>query len=106
MSFSPDQIYHQLISAGEDWSDKEAAASLLEESRKTVLSELMLSCEGSNAARETEALADQKYKEHTKLMVEARRVANRAKVRWLSVQVLAEARRTEAATRRAEMKLA
>jgi len=106
VSFSPEQIYHELISAGESWSDKDEAATLLEETKKTVLAELMLRFEGSAAMRETEALADAGYKDHVVAMVKARGQANRAKVRWIAVQALAEARRTEAATRRAEMKLA
>jgi hypothetical protein len=39
--FDPSRIYHEIVTAGEDWTDKEAAAELLEETKKTVLAELM-----------------------------------------------------------------
>jgi hypothetical protein len=39
--FAPESIYKQLVQAGEEWADKEAAASILEETKKTLLAELM-----------------------------------------------------------------
>lgn len=105
MTFDPDRIYHQLAEAGEEWADKEAAAELLEENKKTVLAEIMAGFQGSTAERERNALADAAFKLHLKTMVAARREANRARVRYDSMRVLAEMRRTEAATRRAEMTL-
>jgi membrane-bound lytic murein transglycosylase MltF len=103
--FDPDAIYEKLVEAGEDWSDKEAAAEILEENKKTVLAEIMSGFQGSTAERERCALADSAYKLHLKNMTAARREANRARVRYDSMKVLAEMRRTEASTRRAEMML-
>jgi hypothetical protein len=91
-----------LSDAGEDWADKEAAAELLEETKKTVLAELMSSEQGTNADRERRALANPAYKLHLTNMVAARKEANRAKVRYDSGKVLAEMRRTQESTRRAE----
>lgn len=103
--FNPDKIYANIVSAGEDWADKEAAASLLEETRKTVLAELMNGKEGTVASRETEALGSPVYKLHVTNMVAARKEANRAKMKYQAVLVLAEMRRSQESTRRAEMRL-
>ncbi len=103
--FDPEAIYQKLNDAGEEWVDKDAAANLLEETKKTLLAELMNGFQGSNAERERCALADTTYKHHLKTMVAARREANRAKVRYDSMKVLAELRRTQESTRRAEINL-
>jgi hypothetical protein len=105
--FDPDKIYHQIVTSGEDWADREAAASLLEETRRTVLAELMNSLDKSMsmAAKESCALADPTYKLHVTNMVTARKEANRTKVRYDAVRVLAEMRRSQESTRRAEMRL-
>ena len=104
--FDPDRIYRQLAETGEEWADKQAAAELLEETRKTVLAELMNKEQGlSMSARESNALADPVYKLHVTNMVTARKEANRARVRYDSMKVLAEMRRTQESTRRAEINL-
>jgi hypothetical protein len=105
--FDPDKIYHQIVTSGEEWADCEAAASLLEETRRTVLAELMNSLDKSMsmAAKESYALADPTYKLHVTNMVTARKEANRTKVRYDAVRVLAEMRRSQESTRRAEMRL-
>ena len=100
--FAPEAIYRQLLQAGEEWTDKEAAAELLEETRKTVLAELMAKAGGSTAERERVALADPAFKLHVTNMVAARKEANRARVRYDSAKVLAELRRTQESTRRIE----
>ena len=101
--FDPERIYKQLTDAGEDWVDKNAAAELLEETKKTVLAELMSGEDGARNAREDSALASAVYKLHLTNMVTARREANRARVRYDSMKVLAEMRRTQESTRRAEI---
>lgn len=104
MMFNPDHIYHEITAAGEAWADKESAADLLEETRKSVLAELINSAEGpSVAAKENAALADPAYKLHITQMVAARREANIARVRYDAVRVLAELRRSQESTKRAEM---
>lgn len=102
MEFDPQAIYQKLVEAGEDWADKEAAADLLEETRKTVLAELKNGFTGSDAERERNALAEPAYKLHITKMNAARREANRSKVRYDSMKVLAEMRRTQESTRRME----
>lgn len=98
-----DQIHDRLVAAGEDWADKDAAASLLEETKKSVLAELMNKAEGSMAARESSALASTTYKLHVVDMVTARKESNRAKVKYDSAKAWCELVRTQEATRRAEM---
>ena len=100
--FDPERIYHQIVEAGEDWVDKNAAAEALEEIKKTILAELMAGFTGSNAEKEKQALAAAEYKLHLTRMVAARKEANRARVRYDAVRVLAEMRRTQESTRRAE----
>lgn len=101
--FDPEAIYRRLESAGDDWVDKNAAAEILEETKKTVLAQLMGSeLAGTNAERERKALGDPAYRLHLTNMVTARKEANRARVRYDSVRVLAEMRRTQESTRRAE----
>jgi hypothetical protein len=98
-----DKIYEQLVRAGEEWADLDAAATLLEETRKSVVAKIVNDGEGSIAGREYKALADPEYKRHVESMVAARKIANRARVRYDSARTLAELRRSEESTRRAEM---
>lgn len=100
-----DLAYDELIRRGEDWADKDAAATILEETKKSVLARLMNTGNGSVAAREMLALADRDYLDHLDIMVEARRMATRARVRYDAAKTLAEMRRSEESTRRAEMTL-
>lgn len=103
MKLDSDRTYNALVKAGEDWADKDAAATLLEETKKSVLARLKLDSEAkSDAARETEALCHPDYQAHLESMVDARRDATKAKVRYDSAKTLAELRRSEEATRRAE----
>jgi hypothetical protein len=102
----PDRVYNSLVKAGEEWADKQSAADLLEETKKSVLAELTNQCEGkSHAVKESTALALPEYRLHLANMVKARRDANICRVRYEAQKMLAELRRTEASTRRAEMTL-
>ena len=103
--FNPEAIYHKLNETGDDWVDKNAAADVLEETKKSVLAELMNALEGPKTEREAKALADPAYRLHITRMVEARKEANRARVRYDSMRVLAELRRTQESTRRVEASL-
>lgn len=106
MTFDVDKFYHSVVEAGNDWSDKNAAADLLEETKKSVLAELSNQAAGaSNAAKETLALADPVYRLHITHMVRARQEANRARVKYDAMKMLAELRRSQESTRRAEMSL-
>ena len=108
LRIDPTEIVERLRLRGEDWADKNAAAELLEETRKTFLAEVtaghLRSGEGIGKA-ETLALTSPNYREHLEKMVEARRHANRARVAYDSGRVFAELLRTKAATERAQMDL-
>lgn len=102
--FDPSKIYDQIVTAGETWADAEAAASLLEETRKSVLAKLMNdSAVASVAAKEMMALASDDYADFVAGMVKARAAANKARVRYDSARILAELRRSQESTKRAEM---
>ena len=99
-----EKIYAQLVAAGDSWADADAAASLLEETRKSVLAKLMNEADAkSAAAKEMLALADPAYLEFIAGMVNARKIATKARVRYDSAKTLSELRRSEESTRRAEM---
>jgi len=100
-----DQIHDRLVKAGEDWAELDYAASLLEETKKTVLAKLMNEATGGVSAREVESLSDPAYEEHIRSMVKARKEANRAKVKYDSAKAWCELVRTQEATRRAEMSI-
>ena len=98
-----DAIFAKLSEAGEDWADKDAAATVLEETRKSVLSDLMLnSAQTSIAGKEMEALADPSYRDYLAKMCNARKSANKAKVKYDSIKAWIELTRSAEATRRAE----
>lgn len=105
MSLEVEKMFHELEKAGLYWADSDAAASMFEESKKTVLADLMCEGAGPKTEREIRALSSKVYKQHIERMVAARKEANRAKVAYDSRKVLAEMRRSEEATRRAEAQL-
>lgn len=104
MNLNPDEIYERLRIAGEEWADNDAAANLLEETKRTLLAELKTGFTGSDAERERNALATAEYKLHLKNMTAARKTANRSKVRYETGKVWAELMRTKSANMREEMR--
>lgn len=106
MAFDPDKMYERIVQAGEQWADAEAAASLLEETRKSVLAKLMSEADSpTNAGKEMQALASDDYADFVDGMVKARAMANKARVRYDSAKILSELRRSQESTKRAEMGL-
>lgn len=102
--FDPDRIRARLAEVGEEWAEMDAAANLLEETKKSILAELFLKADGSSVtAKENVALADPAYRLHIASMVTARKEANKAKVRWETGKMWAELRRSQESTKRAEM---
>lgn len=105
-TFDPDRLFHELIDSGEQWADAEAAAQVLEETRKPLLHKVGTdSQEKAESAKERVAYASPEYREHVTQMVEARHRANLAKVKYTAIQVLTELLRTRESTRRAELTL-
>ena len=101
---SPDEIYEKMVAAGNEWADLNAAAEALEEGLKSVKAQLMVSSTHTSAAgKEMEALADETYREYVKNMTNARKLANRARVKFDSIKAWIELYRSAESTRRAEM---
>lgn len=115
--FDPEVLTGQVLEAGEDWADKNGAANALEESRKSVLAKFFLehaagktdSVDGrparpiSSALAEQKALADERYRAHLDMMVDARRDADRARVRYEMGKMKLELMRSLQATLRQEL---
>ena len=101
-----DQIYKAVADAGEAWADKKAAYELLDDMTATIRADVTTdfysSCSSKGEAVER-ALASKIYKDHLANLSGARRAWLLAEVKYKSVQLLAELRRSEESTRRAEM---
>lgn len=105
MTFNPTEITERLRLAGEEWADKNAAAQMLEDVKKVIFAKLCnASLEKTVSAKENDAYARASYLEHITKMVEARREADRAKVKWITGQAYIELVRSKEATNRAERK--
>lgn len=103
--FNPRKIYETLVKLGTDWADTDATASLFEENKKSVLAQIAAtSNESSVAAKESFALRHEDYIRHIGSMVEARKEANRARVKYESGKTFVELLRTKEANERATNK--
>ena len=107
-SLNADEIYRELEKAGNDWADKKAAFDTLDRNTKSVLADILVTFMDTGLSRaesETRSLASSTYKSHLASVAEAHKTYLRAQVLWNNVQTLAELRRSEESTRRAEMGL-
>ncbi len=103
MTYDPDKIYHELIEAGEEWAEAKSVYQQLEDHTKSVLADIKNSYEGSDANKTTHALADSSYIRHLDAVARARKDFLYCQVKYDSVKALSDHRRTEQATRRAEI---
>jgi hypothetical protein len=117
--FDPNKLTSDVISLGEQWADEDAAASSLEETRKTILAQIQLEytlegLKGIGADKpkpmpvsqaEMRALADPRYEQHVELMVMARKESNRCRVRYDMGKMRLELYRSLQATMRQEMNM-
>lgn len=101
----PVALARRLIETGEAWADAEHAASLLEETKSTLLAKLTKEHmgEGSMAKAEAMAKADPRYEQHVRAMVDAQREATKCRVRYDSGRAFIDLARSAESTRRAEM---
>ena len=109
----PRELTERVILKGEEWADKDAAASALEESKKSVFAQAVAAAMEdaikaglkplSVAMAESRAYLSESDKAHVLQMVEARRVANRARVVYDMGRVELDLLRSHMATTRAEM---
>lgn len=108
MSLDVNEIYQAVSKAGEDWADKKAAYEALSDMTSTVradaTTDFYVTCKSKDEAKER-ALASKPYREHLASVAAARRAWLTAEVKYKSVQLLAELRRSEESTRREEMRM-
>lgn len=104
MSNAP--LSEQFRLAARDWVDKDAAASMLEETKSSVLAQRMgvLGDIPVNRAEQT-VKASKEWHDWIAGMVNARTAANLAKVKLEWIRMRHSEWQSQAATKRAEMKL-
>lgn len=106
MNLDANEIFHKLTEAGDQWADLQAAYNVLEDTKNAVLAKLMMKSQApSVAAREIEAKASGEFTEHVKATQDAMKKALKAKVKYETMKMWVELKRSEEATRRAEMRL-
>jgi hypothetical protein len=108
MTFDPGEIANNFREHANDWADKNAAADLLEHMRTVLRSQIaskFLQDLGSMNKAEAAAEATEEYSDHLKSMVEARRLANRARAQYEADKAYIDLIRSQESTRRAEMGL-
>lgn len=102
----PARFAQSIVARGELWSDALHAADLLEETRSTLLAKITKEHFELPAWKaEAAAKADPRYEEHIRAMVDARRLANLARVRFDGAKAMGDFVRSAEATRRAEVNL-
>ena len=105
-TLQPERIYSEVTDAGEAWADCKAAYEALDDVTKSVLADIALGYmdgKTSKAEAELRALASRGYRDHLASVKDARKAWLLAQVRYDSIKMLAELRRTQESTRRAEM---
>lgn len=105
---NPPALSNAFYQHGKNWAETNAAAELLEETRKTLRSQIALKFlpnAGSVSKAEMMAEATQEYIDHIHAMVDARRVANTARAQFDSDRALIDLIRSHESSRRAEMQM-
>mgnify|MGYP001617301208 FL=1 len=109
MSIDAEKIYKLVMDGGMAWADCKAAFQLLDDLTKTILADqctaIKIGYKCTQGEAETRALASEAYKAHLTSLAVARKAWLHAEVRYKSAQLLAELRRSEESTRRAEIGL-
>lgn len=108
MDFDPDKIFREVLAAGERWADLKGAYEALDDNTKSVLADItstFLEQKMTRAEAEMRALASGEYKLHLASVSKARREYLRAQVAYDSLKMLADLRRSEESTKRAEMRM-
>lgn len=101
---NPNDLYQKLITAGNDYADKEHAASLLEGALKSIKAKIAIQYKDSGcgvAEADMRAEDDWEYKQAFQAKTDARREAMKAKVHYDSVRVWIDIWRTVEASERA-----
>lgn len=107
---TPDQLIDQVENLGLDWAEKDGAASILEETKKTMLNRLIQEIASSYTTKtpafaqlESMALHDPRYQEHVTQMTTARKLATMARVKYDMGKARLDMLRSQMATFRQEM---
>ena len=106
--FDPSEIYHAVSEAGDDWADKKSAYEALDDNTRSILADLAsnyMASKLSKSESELRALATKDYRDHLAKLQAARKDWLRAQVKYDSLKMLAELRRSQESTRRQEMRL-
>ena len=109
MNLNADEIYAKVLESGEKWADCKAAFQLLDDMTSTVKSDLITDLKTAHKCgqgeAEARAYAHPVYKDHLAALARARREWLQSEVRYKSLIMLSELRRSEESTRRQEMRL-
>lgn len=108
MTIDAATMSQKLYEDSKDWADKNGAADLYEETRRTLRAQIavkFLTEAGSVSKAELLAEADEVYISHIKAMVEARRIANIARAQVDANRAFIDLVRSQESSRRAEMSM-
>lgn len=105
LGFDPARIAAKQMELAEAWATAKGEALQLRELRKTALAELKNKEKGSDAAKETIALASSIYREHIKEMCKKTTAEHRAELKYKDFCSWVEMKRTAESTKRLRMQL-
>lgn len=115
VDMDPNELVDRVTTVGERWAEADGEASMLEETKKTMLAQFTMEHQKGGAATggkpmsmaqaESMALADPRYKEFLEGMVTARKNANKLKVQYEAGKTKTEFLRTMIANKRAELQM-
>jgi hypothetical protein len=102
------RLVNDIENYGKDWADKLEAATLLEETKTIVRTEIANRIRGENLGMnkrdsDEQALVSKQYRDHLLAMVAAKRSANIARVMLEAAKAKFDAYRTAEVSRRAEL---
>jgi len=103
----PEKLFTELEKRGMEWADTDAAYRLLDDCKHSILSEAMADLNSKESMAMTKAKAERskKYTDHLQLVGQARKDATVAKVKWISFQAYVDLKRSQSASRNAELNL-
>jgi hypothetical protein len=99
-----DKVYNAIVQSAKDWAVADEKWRNLKEMDSIILAEIINHQSGESfAERKSKALASPEYKLHKVNLVSSKTEANIKLAMYKAAQNLAELRRTEESSRRAEM---
>jgi len=106
-SLDPDKIYTHIMEAAKVWVSDDEEARRLRKLDKVILAEITNQQDQalSHAVRSSLAIGSPQYRLHVTNMVAAQTKANMSRARYDAARSLAELRRSQESTRRAEAQI-